>query len=167
MKKILTILLLMLMTTASAEQIVTINILPTPTPRPVYRPSDDLPDYDLDEKEVKILARLLWSSPLYSESEKTNLLWVVFNRCDQGYPFGTTIEEVVNDREFTFYDRKARISDKNRDIAERELTRWLAEKNGYHIGRRPPKDAVYCRFVGEYNRKIELTKDPYEKGVEW
>lgn len=148
-------------------QVETFVIIPTPTPKPVYRPLEDLPYYNLPQKDVEILARLLWSSPLYLESEKSKLLWCVFRRVDKGYPFGSSISDVVNKNEFTFYDKRARISDKNRDIVEKEMTRWMAEKDGYGIGRKPPKNAVYCRFTGEYNRHIELMSDAHGKALDW
>lgn len=149
-------------------QVVTINVLPEPTPKPVYRPvSDDIPEYKLNKNDVERIARLLWSSPLRSESEKVKLVWLVLNRVDAGTPFGTTIKAVVNDSEFTFFDRKARVSDKNRDIVENVMRLWMAEKEGYGVGRRPPKNALYCRFCGDNNRKVSLMSEPSGKALEW
>lgn len=172
MKRLTFALIALLALPALAEpeptpQVFTVTVLPTATPRPVYRPLEDLPFYRLDQDDVETLCKLLWSSPLYSTCEKEKLLWCVFRRVDAGYPFGSSITDVVNKDEFTWYDRKARISDKNRDIVERELTRWYAEKDGYGIGRKPPKSATYCRFVGQYNRYIELMSDPHGKALEW
>lgn len=172
MKRLTFALIALLALPALAEpeptpQVFTVVVSPTPTPRPVYKPLEDLPSYDLPKEDVEILAKLLWSSPLYSSSEKSKLLWVVFNRVDHGYPFGTTIKGCVTKNEFSFYDRKARISDKNRDLVEQEMTRWYAMKDGYGIGRKPPKNAVYCRFTGEYNRHIELLSETTGKALAW
>lgn len=153
---------------AAEPQIVYIDILPTPTPRPVWKPVDeDIPEYALNSSDVKRIAKLLWSSPLRSYSEKVKLVWVVLNRVDCGHPFADTIKGVVNDKEFTFYDRHARVSDKNRKIVEEVMTLWLAEKDGYGIGKRPPKDAKYIRFCGDGNRKVALLEEPSGKAIDW
>lgn len=163
------IVTLVISTYASADepQIVTINVVPAPTPRPVYRLDDDLPTYKLPKKDVERIARLLWSSPLRSDSAKESLVWLVFNRVDHGAPFGDNVHDVVNASEFTFFDRKARISDKNREIVTRVMNLWKAEKDGYHVGARPPKSALYCRFGGDGNRVISLLEEPSGKAVVW
>lgn len=152
---------------ADEPQVVTINVIPTPTPRPVYRVSEDIPEYKHSKADVERIAKLLWSSPLRSESEKTKLVWVVLNRLDQGEPFGNTVKEVVNDSEFTFFDRHSRVSDKNRKLVESIMTLWKAEKDGYFIGRRPSKNALYCRFCGEGNRKLAMLEEPSGKPIEY
>lgn len=153
------------------EQIVTIRILPTPTPIPQKMPvrePDQIPYYSVKEKEVDILARLLWSSPLRSRAAKETLLWVVLNRVDDiSGAFGNTIETVVIKSEFTFYDRKAHLSDKNKEIATDIMQKWKAEKDGYYIGRRVPRDALYIRFEGENNRDISVTSVPGAVALEW
>lgn len=152
---------------AAEPQVVTINVLPTPTPRPVYRVDEDIPEYKHSKKDVERIARLLWSSPLRSESEKTKLVWLVLNRVDHGAPFGSSIHDVINSDEFTFFDRKARISDKNRHLVESILTLWKAEKDGHAIGARPPKTALYARFCGDNNRTLKLLEEPSGKAIDW
>lgn len=152
---------------AKAEQVFEVVVIPEETPPPVYKEAEKLPYYRLDKKDVEVLAKLLWSSPLRDQSSKAKLLWLVFNRVDAGHPFGESIGEVVNVREFTFYDRKARVSDKNKEIVETEMTRWMAYKDGYGIGWHPSRKALYCRFAGENNRRIELLDDPYGKELKW
>lgn len=152
---------------AADEQIFTVVVLPEATPKPVFKPLEDLPYYRLDQSDVKILARLLWSSPLRDESSKIKLIWCVLNRVtDDTGRFGDSIQECVNKTEFTFFDKHARVSDRNKAIVERELTRWMAYKDGYGIGYHPSTKGVFCRFTGEYNRKIELMSDPYGKALE-
>lgn len=153
---------------AKAEpQVVTITVLPQPTPRPVYRLDDDIPTYKLNQSDVKRIAKLLWSSPLRSDSEKEKLVWLVLNRADEGGKFGSTIHDVINTKEFTFYDRKSRVSDKNKEIVERVMNLWKAEKDGYHIGCRPPKNALYCRFGGEGNRHLALLEESSGKEIDF
>lgn len=146
-------------------QIVYIDVLPTPTPRPVWKPVDeDIPEYKLDSSDVKRIAKLLWSSPLTSETQKERLVWLVLNRVDH---YESTVHDVINTDEFTYFDYHARVSDKNRKIVERVMNLWLAEKDGYSIGRRPPKDALYGRFCGENNRKIDLLEFPSGRALVW
>lgn len=152
---------------ADEPQVVWIDVVPLATPRPVYQMDDDIPTYKHSKKDVDRIARLLWSSPLRSESEKTKLVWVVLNRVDAGEPFGTTIHDVVNASEFTFFDRKARVSDKNKALVENVMNLWKAQKDGYKIGCRPPQDALYCRFGGEGNRKLALLTEPSGKEIAW
>lgn len=149
----------------ATPQIVYIDVLPTPTPRPVWKPVDeDIPEYALNSSDVKRIAKLLWSSPLTSETQKERLVWLVLNRVDH---YESTVHDVINVDEFTYYDRHARVSDKNKRIVERVMRLWLAEKDGYSIGRRPPKDALYGRFCGNNNRKLDLMEFPSGKALEW
>lgn len=150
---------------ADEPQVVTINVIPTPTPRPIYRPVDeDIPEYKLSESDVKRIAKLLWSSPLTGEAQKEKLVWVVLNRVDR---FNSTVHDVINTDEFTYFDYHARVSSKNRRIVERVMRLWMAEKDGYSIGRRPPEDALYCRYCGENNRKIALLTEPSGKEINY
>lgn len=142
-------------------QVVTFTVLPTATPKPVYKEQEALPSYDLNKKDVEIIARLLWCSPLRDSTNKTRLIWCVLNRVRKGSPFGTTIAEVVNTREFPWFDRKARVSDRNRELVENEMNRFYAFYDGYGIGYHPSTKGLYVRFVGENNRQCELLSDPY------
>ena len=118
------------------------SITPAPSPRP-WRP-------DADQGDAEILARLLWSSPLTSEDDKRRLCWLVFNRIDdERYGlFGASVETVVIKREFTFYDKKAYISETNLRIARDELSRWTAERMGIPVERPLEADYLYLRFDG-------------------
>lgn len=153
-------------------QIVTFEIKPTPTPSPVKRPrrdADEYPrNYKLSNKEVDKIAQLLWSSPLRNKSAKETLVWVVLNRVDdRSGTFGNSIDEVVKTSEFSFYDRHAHISDKNREIVRGVMQAWYAEKDGYYVGSHCPKHGVYIRFEGENNRAIEVTGTIGGMPLEW
>ncbi len=112
-----------------------------------------------DESDVELLARLLWSSPLRNEDAKRQLIWLVLNRVDDERPmFPRTIAGNVTRKEFTFYDRKAYLSETNLRIAREELERWTRVLSG--IEERPvPEGYVYLRFVGDNNRLIDLMKE--------
>ena len=111
------------------------------------------------EDDVDLLARLLWSSPLRNEDAKRQLVWCVLNRVDDERPmFPRTIAGNVTRKEFTFFDRKAFLSETNLRIAREELERWTRVLSG--IEERPvPEGYVYLRFVGDNNRLIDLTKE--------
>ena len=123
---------------------------PAPSPLP-YRP-------EVDQNEVEILARLLWSSPLNNETDKRKLCWLVFNRVDdERYGlFGASVETVVIRREFTFYDKKAHLSETNLRIASEELARWTAERMGIPVERPLEEGYVYLRFDGH---SVEFLKE--------
>ena len=126
------------------------SIIPAPSPRP-WRP-------DADQGDAEILARLLWSSPLTNEDDKRKLCWLVFNRVDdERYGlFGASVETVVIKREFTFYDRKAYISETNLRIARDEISRWTAERMGVPVERPLEADYLYLRFDGH---TVEFLKE--------
>lgn len=114
---------------------------PAPSPRP-WRP-------DVNEDDVEILARLLWSSPLTNETDKRKLCWLVFNRVDdESLLFGGCVSDVVIRREFTFMDHKAYLSETNLRIARDELARWTAERMGIPVDRPLEAGYLYLRFDG-------------------
>lgn len=112
-----------------------------------------------DESDVELLARLLWSSPLRNEDAKRQLVWCVLNRVDDERPmFARTIAGNVTRKEFTFFDRRAYLSETNLRIAREELTRWTRVLSG--IEERPvPEGYVYLRFAGDGNRMLYLMKE--------
>ncbi len=112
-----------------------------------------------DESDVELLARLLWRSPLRNEDAKRQLVWCVLNRVDDERPmFPRTIAGNVTRKEFTFFDRRAYLSETNLRIAREELERWTRVLSG--IEERPvPEGYVYLRFIGDNNRLIDLTKE--------
>lgn len=142
-------------------QIVEFKLAPTPTPTPpdfVYEFQEEITEHTLDQEEVNILARLLWSSPLAHEDYKRQLCWVVFNRIeDEGPLFGRTIDQVVIPEEFAFYDRHAHVSETNERIVREELNRWLSSLDGGYVNRPIPRGGLYIRFVGTDNRQLEVT----------
>lgn len=106
----------------------------------------------VDQGDAEILAKLLWSSPLENEDEKRLLCWLVFNRIDdERYGiFGATVDTVVIRREFTWYDRKAYISETNIRIAMEELRRWQLYLIGAVKERLLPSEYVYAGFNGHH-----------------
>lgn len=122
-----------------------------PDPRPVVRK-----EYDLDEKDVEKLARLLWSSPLRYEGYKKELVWVVMNRAAHGEPFGSTVLECINTHEFAFFDSHAHRSEENLRIVREAMNQWYVRKAGDNAGAVIRTDAYYIRFFGTDNRRLQL-----------
>lgn len=140
------------------EPPVTIFIPMVSKPESVYVPPEAAPliyipdqivEHSLDQHDIRVLARLLWSSPLRDDQEKRKLLWVVFNRMDDDSGiFGDTIDTVVIRREFAFYESNCYISKVNTQIVTEELNKYLSLHQGYHITRPIPANHVYCDFSG-------------------
>ena len=149
------------------EDVIDLVPIPTATPAPIPYPGNTEPEYDLDESDVEILAEFLWKSPLRYEHQKRELLWIVFNRIDDDSGlFSDSIEEVCRNRhEFTFMTaHRYALSDENMRIAREELQRWNSKHLGSHIGE--CHNGVYCSFVGERNRGIEVYDKDWKK-VAW
>lgn len=148
------------------EDVIDLVPIPSPTPAPIPCPFD-VQEVTFNQSDVNILAEFLWKSPLRSEHTKRELLWVVFNRIDDDSElFGNTIEEVCrNKREFTFMEsHRYKLSDENLRIAREELQRWMSQRLGSYIGEHHV--GVYCSFVGEHNRSIEVYDKNWGK-VKW
>ena len=112
--------------------------------------------HQLDEEEVKILARLLWSSPLREERQKKALAWVAVNRIGV-HPFGSTLKSVVTKNEFTFYDRKAHVSEENVRIATEVLNAYYSiTKDHLNVKRPFPASGVKVQFLGDPARYIRV-----------
>lgn len=134
---------------------------------PVYNvPVMDSPVYveakehRLNEDDVKLLARLLWSSPLRDERQKKALAWVVCNRIGVT-PYGDTIAAVINKTEFTFLDRKAHISEENKRIATEVLNAYYSIREGMNVQRGIPANGVKVQFVGDPARYIRVLDKNY------
>jgi hypothetical protein len=144
---------------AYADDVPVIDLIPvktetvpaTPDPRPVM-----IVNHSLNDRDVEKMARLLWSSPLRSEEEKKNLVWVVMNRAAYGDPFGSSIQDCINVHEFSFFDSHAHRSEENLRIARESMNEWLSRADGYNPGVVIPRCAFYIRFTGENNRHMEL-----------
>ena len=138
----------------------------TPTATPLPAPASGI-DVPVDQEDAKILARLLWSSPLTNEDDKRLLCWIVFNRVDDERlgVFGATIGSVVIRREFTFYQKDAFLSDTNLRIAKEELRRWYLYLIGAVKERLLPAEYVYTSFNGhKVQFYSEIGGDPFPGG---
>ena len=152
-----------LMTTlalADAE-VFSFQMVEAPKPEPIYMPDYNVMDeYELDDEEVAILSKLLWSSPLTNETYKAQLCWVVFNRLlDPSGIFEDSVKGVVNKREFAFYDSKAHRSDTNDRIARHELNLYYNVLHGKSVERVLPRGYVYIRFSGDRNQTLLCSKE--------
>ena len=140
---------------ADAE-VFTFQMVEAEKPEPIYYPDYNvMTEHILDEDDVDILSKLLWSSPLTNETYKRQLLWVVFNRIlDDSGVFGDYIDTVVTKNEFAFYDRKAYRSDTNDRIAREELQKFENLLDGKYVERVLPRGYVYIRFSGDRNQTL-------------
>lgn len=140
------------------------QVVPIPEPIApdfVFEFEEKITEHDLKQSDIDLLARLLWSSPLENEDYKRQLLWIVFNRVDDERSglFGRTIDTVVIQSEFAFFDKKAHLSETNLRIAREEMNRWLSFLDGNYVEIPIPRDAVYARFKGNMNRQLEVLTD--------
>lgn len=155
-------------TPAPAVEWVYLEAAPVVTPTPPPPPPVEIREFDHNSADIETLARLLWSSPLREEEPKKTLLWVVLNRVDdQSGLFGDSIADVVTKHEFSFYDRKAHLSDANMELAKDVLDAWMSRRAGCYIGRTVPANGLYIRFTGENNRDIEVTAEPGGDALVW
>lgn len=115
----------------------------------------EITEHALNDADVEIVARLLWSSPLRNKTSKAALAWVVCNRVDSD-DFPATIAGNVTVTEFTFYDKRAHISEENTAIARLVLNQWLSERDGKNAGRLVPKTGLFIQFTGDGNRNINI-----------
>ena len=168
---LMALILALTIKTARAEeeiQVVEIVVIPTPTPPPPTPPPTEIKNFAHDEKDIEILAELLWSSPLRDEEAKKTLCWVVLNRVsDQSGTFGNSISEVVTKSEFSFYDYHAHKSETNLRIAREAMDEWMSDDHGFYVGRHVPANGLYIRFVGENNRGIEVTATRGGDALTW
>ena len=155
-------------TPTPAVEWIYLEAAPVVTPTPPPPPPVEIREYNHNSADVETLARLLWSSPLRGEEQKTALLWVALNRVDdQSGLFGDSISEVVTKSEFSFFDKRAHLSDENLSIARDVLNAWKSRKEGCYIGRHVPANGLYIRFMGESNREIEITAEPGGNALVW
>lgn len=167
---LLALMLTLTIKTASAEEVEIIDIImvPTPTPAPPPAPPIETKSFEHDPDDIELLARFLWISPLRGEEQKKTLLWVVFNRVDDtSGAFGDTLETVITQREFRWYDPDAKIRSEdletNRRIAQEAMDEWVSEDHGFYVGRHVPKCGVYQEFTGYKNREVAVYKEKEPK----
>ena len=128
---------------------------PDPTTVPVL-PWDEPVEHSLNDEDVKLLAKLLWSSPLREERQKKALAWVVMNRLGV-HPFGSTLQSVITKSEFTFYDRRAHVSEENVRIAKEVMNTYFSITIDHLNIKRPfASSGVKIQFLGDPARYIRV-----------
>jgi len=128
---------------------------PDSTTIPVI-PWDEPVSHKLDADDVKLLAKLLWSSPLREERQKKALAWVAVNRVGV-YPFGSTLQSVITKSEFTFYDKRAHVSEENTRIATEVLNAYYSITIDHLNIKRPfSASGVKVQFLGDPARYIRV-----------
>lgn len=148
-----------------AEEQTEIQIIDIKMLEPVYTPIDGdirpltnaMENYT--NEDVEILARLLWSSPLATESEKVKMVWLVLNRINSRnstWSKMTSTETAVTVNEFPYFDKRAHLSDTNLNIVRTVLESYNLWFSGEDIGEHPSAQGVYCSFSGNNNERITL-----------
>lgn len=117
------------------------------------------------EEEVVMMAKLLYQEcrGVPSDTEKACVAWTVCNRVDsESFP-GSTVEEVMTERNQFAYDCDAPVWDGLYDLAMDVLSRWSAERNGeLAVGRVLPKDYTYYTGDGTHNYFRNGYKETYD-----
>lgn len=137
-------------------EVVFFQMVESPRPEPILLSWDEPVVHSLNDEDVKILARLLWSSPLREERQKKALAWVAVNRLGV-YPFGNTLQSVITKSEFSFYDKHAHVSEENTRIAKEVLNAYYSIKIDHLNIKRPFSAAgVKIQFLGDPARYIRV-----------
>lgn len=140
-------------------QVYYFEMIEAPKPDPTTIPSipwDEPVEHQLNDDDVKILARLLWSSPLRGERQKKALAWVAVNRIGV-HPFGDSLQSIITKKEFTFFDKHAYVSEENKRIASEVLNAYYSIKIDHLNIKRPfASTGVKVQFVGDPARYIRV-----------
>lgn len=115
-------------------------------------PSQEPAEYEPDETEVELLARMLWGEArgIPSDMEKAACVWCVLNRVDdESGAWPDTIAGVLSQKnQFAGYSADYPATDELKALAADVLTRWHREKTeGGDVGRVLP--ANYRFFTGD------------------
>lgn len=116
-------------------------------------------DYTPKDKEIKMLARLIWGEArgVKSITKRSAVVWCVLNRVDaSGFP-NTIADVVLQPNQFVGYNEQHPVTNENAIIAHDVLMRWHSEKYGCtNSGRTLPSDYKY--FTGD-GKENYFTKD--------
>lgn len=137
-------------------EVVSFQMIEAPRPEPLLLSWDEPVEHSLNDEDVKLLAKLLWSSPLREERQKKALAWVAVNRMGV-YPFGSTLQSVITKSEFTFYNKRAHVSEENTRIAKEVLNAYYSITVDHLNIKRPFSAAgVKVQFLGDPARYIRV-----------
>lgn len=129
----------------------------TPSPSPAPTP---------DEKEVEMLARMIWGEArgIASDMEKAACVWCVLNRVDnQDYP-DTVAAVLEQPYQFAGYSPDYPATEEHKAIAADVLTRWMEERAGAaDVGRILPAEYLFFTGDGKHN----IFTDEWRGGATW
>lgn len=140
-------------------EVIDLIYIPEPTPVPIPVPEDprpiDILEHNLNEKDVERIARLIWGSPARDKDSKILLVWCIMNRLNHPTGmFGTTIKEVVNQTEFSWFNPHDHRSQENLKLVRDTMNQYLTwRETNNNVGRHPSKNVYYIRSSSE-NRNI-------------
>lgn len=120
-------------------EIIVFELVPEPTPAPPKR-EVHYADHNLSQDVIDEQASIFWAD-CNDDQEKLCFAAVAVNRLVHGDPFGTDLEDILSaESEWNH----GRISDRNRDKAERFLNMALTQfVDGDYAGILVPPGAVY------------------------
>jgi hypothetical protein len=142
-------------------EVIDLVYIPEPTPVPIPMPEDPRPikiiEHNLDEKDVERIARLIWGSPAKDRDSKVLLIWCVMNRLYEptGY-FGSSIREIVNKNEFSWFSPHDHRSQENLKLVRDTLNQYLTwRETNNNVGRHPSRRVYYIRSTEENRNVLE------------
>lgn len=175
------------------ETIVTIELIPTPSPTPMPPPSEtplpsgtpeptecpEPPHYDYSAEDARCLSRGIWSVCPANPTRNTKLAFceLVQNREDDvSGDFDDGIRWILlQGNEFPSYDPDAYRSTENNEIADYAMRSWIcASVTGNRSFRLVPVDGLYCDFyrvkgrdyIIIYNRALDVVYDSGKGGAQ-
>lgn len=132
----------------------------------IEEPYNDMRKYELNEKEVIMLSKLVWGEAMgLDKLEQSAVVWCVLNRVDSvSKHFPDTIKEVIlQQNQFSGYHKWCPVRDDIKELVEDVLVRWYMEKDGIeNVGRTLPKNYYYFRGFQKHN--WFFTKEEYHRG---
>lgn len=136
----------------------------------INEPDNDIKEYELNEKDVILLAKLVWGEAMgLNKFEQSAVIWCVLNRVDSNSKhFPDTIKEVIlQPNQFSGYHKWCPVRDDIKELVEDVLIRWYMEKDGIeNVGRTLPKNYYYFRGFQKHNwffTTEEYHKEKYER----
>lgn len=146
------IISLLFIGTAKADSGDVIDLTPVPVEVPDPIPYEDprpvvVVEHQLNEKDVERIARLIWGSPAKTKESKMTLVWCVLNRLNEptGF-FGSSVREVVNQSEFSWFDPHDHRSEANLQLVRDTWNQYLTWKEqGGNVGPHPSCHIYYIR----------------------
>lgn len=136
-------------------EVIVFELAPTPTPvmpKPTPTPEVHFTDHGISQKAIDEAASIFWAD-CNTDDEKLCVAAVAVNRLCHGYPFGDTLEGILEAKSEWNHGH---ISDRNREKAKQFLNMALTQYvDGDFAGLAIPSTALYITR-DELTRKLVL-----------